>query len=455
MSEHDQSRSTALDIRPIDTVQVFRTQHHAGLSPRAPNIISTIFAPVTANAVMVYGVCSKLPHLCETQWGIALGSSLSLAAFAIYDHWYYGRRERANDLQESINSVKKSNHDINMLKYQEEKAKNEVAIQAWDLFDKEQNARKRTWQYTWKPKFESYKTIATNPAMASLIEKAEDLMDKTIKAEDDFIENKKRAVTLQQLTDGEEGVLHWTALLKLEQEAEEAVTALEKALQEASAAFQNSWLDVKKANDDTISANSQSRRSVARRMLEYNKPRLLIETNTNCDAQYCHRIWHMPSTPDLRTKRNIGDTESDVIHNIYFTPLNYGFDEHHLLQRRLPPVWDDNYNEDFVEDCTDTADLDGREIPIRIAAMWGGDFESLESIAKLGKANILDLRKALSKDTNLIMLGTGDWACLNTDYDHEGKPATRAAVIVTDDEEKLHENATPILEKCKGILADE
>ncbi|KAJ6121567.1 hypothetical protein N7512_004032 [Penicillium capsulatum] len=68
-------------------------------------------------------------------------------------------------------------------------------------------------------------------------------------------------------------------------------------------------------------------------------PRLIRETNTDCENQWCHRLWHRVYHPETEKREE----------NIY------------------------------IEDCAFTAEDDDNEFEIhaRMVAQFGGDFESL------------------------------------------------------------------------------
>ncbi|KAJ5573737.1 uncharacterized protein N7459_008164 [Penicillium hispanicum] len=439
--------STALDIRPRGDLETVHQKQAFDLVARTANGAMMVGAPIIAMASLTLSTCRYLHiAMCYLTWSLTLAVAMSYFGYTFYDmikrDWIRNQRE----MQQLANQVALSNNDVDAAtrRLETEKTKD-----AYDLWKNKQEMRTRTWKDTWKPKFDVYKDLGkAHPSLETDIEKAEKLMDQTIKAEENFIKAELASASLDDVLDGKEGTLSIAELRALEEKAETAVKDLGTALKNiinADTTNLEMMNEMAFGNKDynPLLEHYASRRSLHTAML----PRLVTETNTDCDNQLCHRMWYSLSIPDRGKKR--AASPSDVIHNIYSTPVDYEFDSNRVLRRRDTLVLPDD--EDMECEWDEDLNIDDQPVMFRMASKPGNDTDSLLAIDQLNNTQQAMFKDSIMK-TNMTIWGSGEWTCVNGDSDDGGAPAIRGVAIFTQDMDKLHQDVGPLFSKCESIL---
>jgi hypothetical protein len=406
-----------------------------------------IAAPLTALAAMTLATCRYLHEIaCYINWSIVLAASMSYFGYVFYDIIKRDAIRTANEMQQLSNSVALGNNDVEA---SARRLEHEKTTQSYDRWKNSQEMRKRTWKDTWKPSYEAYKKLAKgNDSLKEKVEKAEKLMDQTVKAEEAFIKAEADSVSLEDVLEGKEGTMSIAELRALEEKAEEAIKALQSSLESIINREQSYLETMNEMAFGNKDYNPLLEGHMTRRMLETQLPQLIMERNKDCDTEVCLRLWYSKTLPDPSFKRDL--SASDIIHNIYSTPPEYEFTDKHKLMRRT-----DNYMvmDEFMEcEVEEHVEMGDEQVLFRMAAMPGEDTDSLFAIDAMNKAQQKLYRESLMGG-NMTIWGSGEWNCVNADTDNGGEPAVRAVAIFTADKTKLNEDVTDKFALCESAIS--
>lgn len=396
---------------------------------------------------MALATCRYLHEVaCYINWSIVLAAAMSYFGYVFYDLVKRDTIRNAQEMQQLANTVTLSNNDVDAAT---RRLEHEKTMQAYERYKNRQEMRRRTWKDAWKPSYDVYKKLAKNNAsLKEKAEKADKLMDQTLKAEEAFIKAEADSVSLEDVLDGKEGTLSIAELRASEEKAEEAVKTLGKALEDVVNKEQNHLDAMNEMAFGNKDYNPLFETHLTRRMRETQLPRLIMERNENCETEVCHKLWYSMSLPTARKKR--AASASDLIHNIYSTPPEYEFVEKDVLQRRT-----DNYMvvDEYMEcEVDEQLDIDDQPVLFRMAAIPGDDTDSLFAIDAMNKAQDEQFRKSLMAG-NMTIWGSGEWNCVNADTDNGGAPAITAVAMFTNDKDKLNEDVTDMLSQCESAIA--
>lgn len=210
---------------------------------------------------------------------------------------------------------------------------------------------------------------------------------------------------------------------------------------------------------------------LARRHRSHNGPRLVKEKNTDCETEYCHRLWYSRHQPETG-KRDTGDDASlYVIHDFHITPLDFDFHGDGTLQRRgdqnttavVGGVNATAINEDDTirdEDCwLDVEDEEQKvQLHLRVVSQFGGDENSLDVLSMIGGKAFLQLWMNDVKKLPTIEIDGNKYSAWNKkglscwSFDTDGgDPAAWVAYTISKDSEYSSKSAKSLLDECKEL----
>ncbi|KAJ5889045.1 hypothetical protein N7495_009086 [Penicillium taxi] len=437
---------TDLDIRPPGDLKVTSRRDAHSLMPRGSHSIQMIAAPLIAMASLTLSTCRYL-HIasCYVVWSLTIATAAAYSGYSLYDIIKRDFIRATLEMSQLSNSVHVSNREVVDLdrKYDVQKSKD-----SYEALENVIKNRRRSWQDKWKIRFAHYKELANvntkadadadtlstkDPELVRLVTKAADAMSNAIRAENSYMKAEDDSVTLEEFLDGEDGTLSTAELREVEKTAETAVTDLRKYLTWVVSTTENHL----GAMNEMAFGNKDYNPSLSTRSIEYGVPRMVEERNENCDNQLCHRMWLSVDLPGQGKKRNV--PANSLIHNIYSTPVDYEFKDNTLKRRDL-------LVEETDIECEEetTVKVDGKPVLFRLATM-PGNYYDLEVVNYMNKTQIPEFQKSLMSG-NMTNWGTGEWMCVNAETDNVS--SIRGVAIFTEDEEKLHQDVTPMFQEC-------
>ena len=139
--------------------------------------------------------------------------------------------------------------------------------------------------------FSAYRKLSKgNRTLKPKVEKADNLMEQTLKAEDAFITAEADSVSIDDVLEGTEGTLSIVELRALEEKAEEAIKAPQSGLEEI---INREETSLEMMNEMAFGNKDYNplKGHMTRRMLESQYPQLIMERNKDCDTEACLRLW--------------------------------------------------------------------------------------------------------------------------------------------------------------------